>query len=107
MDFSVSKYTTAENLQSAINNQLAMWEEIYGASSTEDTFSLRLEGVIRRAHEQTSKQVVLLVDEYDPLMLDSNEDAALQKELRNMMRDFFTKRPVIPSLCFFKAVISP
>lgn len=90
MDFSVSKYTTAKNLHSAINNQLAAWEEIYGASSTEDTFSLRLEGVIRRAYEQTGKQVVFLVDEYDSPMLDSNEDEALQKELRNMMRDFFS-----------------
>lgn len=90
MDFSVSKYATAKNLQSAINNQLAIWEEIYGTSPTEDTFSLRLEGVIRRAHEQTGKQVVFLVDEYDSPMLDTNEDADLQKELRNIMRDFFS-----------------
>ncbi len=90
MDFSVSKYATAKNLQSAINNQLAIWEEIYGTSPTEDTFSLRLEGVIRRAHEQSGKQVVFLVDEYDSPMLDTNEDTDLQKELRNIMRDFFS-----------------
>lgn len=90
MDFSVSKYAMAKNLQSAINNQLAIWEEIYGTSPTEDTFSLRLESVIRRAHEQTGKQVVFLVDEYDSPMLDTNEDADLQKELRNIMRDFFS-----------------
>lgn len=88
MDFSVSKYTTVRDLQSVINNQLSIWEGIYGTSLTEDTFSLRLEGIIRRAYEKTGKQVVVLVDEYDSPLLDSNENMDLQTDLRNMMQNF-------------------
>ena len=90
IDFSVSKYLKADFLRSAINKQLAVWESIYGASPLEDTFSLRLEGVIQRAYQQTGKGVVLLVDEYDSPMLDSNNSVALQNELRGIMRDFFS-----------------
>ena len=89
IDFSVSKYVEANFLRSAINNQLSLWEAIYGKSSTENTFSLRLEGVIQRAYEQTGKQVVMLVDEYDSPMLDSNNET-LQIEIRDIMRDFFS-----------------
>ncbi len=90
IDFSVSKYIESRALKSAINKQLREWEELYGRDEDADTFSLRLEGVIRRAYKQTGKQVVILVDEYDSPMLDSMEDKQLQKELRNIMRDFFS-----------------
>ena len=40
-------------------------EEIYGKNEKEDTFSSRFEGIIQRAYQQTGKQVVVLIDEYD------------------------------------------
>ena len=70
IDFSGSKYMEAESLRASINVQLLLWENIYGRQEGEDTFSLRLEGIIRRAYEQTGQQVVVLVDEYDAPMLD-------------------------------------
>ena len=90
IDFSVSKYVEANFLRSVINNQLLIWENLYGHGDGEDTFSLRLGGVIQRAYEQTGKQVVLLVDEYDSPMLDSNSNKELQIEIRGIMRDFFS-----------------
>lgn len=90
MDFSVSKYQEANALRSAINKQLSQGEEIYGCKDNEDTFSLRLEGIIQRANEQAGKSVVILIDEYDAPMLDSNTNDALQTELRNIMLDFFS-----------------
>lgn len=90
IDFSVSKYVTANSLRSVINYQLIRWEKIYGSASEEDTFSLRFSGIIRRAYEQTGKQVVILIDEYDSPMLDSNNNGEVQSEIRNMMRDLFS-----------------
>ena len=90
IDFSGSKYLNAEALCSAINWQLAQWEEIYGHEEDEATFSLRFEGIIRRAYEQTGQQVVVLVDEYDSPMLDTNSSPELQKEIHGIMRDFFS-----------------
>ena len=35
-------------------------------------------------------QVVILIDEYDSPMLDSNNDMELQSKIRGIMRDFFS-----------------
>lgn len=90
LDFSVSKYLDSFSLKAAINRQLLIWEELYGRLEGEDTFSLRFEGVIQRAYKQAGKQVVILVDEYDSPMLDSNNNEQLQVELRGIMRDLFS-----------------
>ena len=89
-DFSGSKYLNADALCSAINRQLPLWEEIYGHKENEDTFSLRFEGVIHRAYEQAGHQVIVLIDEYDPPMLDCTGSPELQKEIRGIMREFFS-----------------
>lgn len=90
MDFSISKYMNADMLRSVINNRLVEWEKVYGREESENTFSLRLKGIIQRAYEQTGMQVVILIDEYDSPMLDSNNDMELQSEIRGIMRDFFS-----------------
>lgn len=88
LDFSVSKYMTADMLSAAINRQLLQWEKLYGREEGETTFSLRFEGIIHRAYQQTGKQAVVLIDEYDSPMLDSNNDDEIQKEIRGILRDF-------------------
>ena len=90
MDFSVSKYTDADKLREVLNIQISRWEKIYGKEADELTFSNRFEGVIQRAYQKTGKQVVVLVDEYDSPLLDTNNEPSLQKELRNIVRDFFS-----------------
>ena len=90
VDFSGSKYNSVDNLKAAVNKQLLLWERVYGREEGDTTFSLRFESVIRRAYEQTGQQVVVLIDEYDSPMLDSNNDYETQKEIRNIMRDFFS-----------------
>lgn len=90
IDFSGSKYLNADMLKAAINVQIRHWEEVYGKDEAETSFSLRFEGVIRRAYKQTGKQVVVLVDEYDSPLLDTNNKPELQKELRDIVRDFFS-----------------
>ena len=46
--------------------------------------------MIRRAYEQTGLPVVVLIDEYDAPLLDSNSNIPLQQELRNELRKFFS-----------------
>ena len=45
--------------------------------------------MITRAHEQTGKEVVVLVDEYDAPMLAVMDDEATLKEVREIMRGFY------------------
>ena len=90
MDFSGSKYTDADRLREVLNIEISKWEKIYGKGEDEYSPSSRFQGVIQRAYEKTGKQVVVLVDEYDSPLLDSNHNAELQKELRDICRDFFS-----------------
>ena len=90
MDFSGSKYTDADKLREVLNIEISKWEKLYGKEEDECSFSNRFQGVIQRAYQKTGKQVVVLVDEYDSPLLDTNGEPALQKELRNIVRDFFS-----------------
>lgn len=93
VDFSISKYLSAHYLCSAINWFLERWEKEYDCCVEDNKntpFSVRLSNVIESAYKKTGKSVVVLVDEYDSPMLDTNSDVALQNELRGIMRDFFS-----------------
>ena len=90
IDFSLTKYTELSDLTGQLNLFLYRWENIYGSNEAETTTAERLQGIILRANEQTGKQVVVLVDEYDAPLLDSNSDTRLQQQLRNEMRKFFS-----------------
>lgn len=52
--------------------------------------SPRLANIIRKARATTGQNVVVLIDEYDAPMLDSNNKPELQGKIRDIMRDFFS-----------------
>lgn len=89
LDLSRTKYSCIEELSSLLLNHLRRWEEIYGAPQPEETFSTRFYNLIIRAYEQTGKEVVVLIDEYDSALHDSTNEPELQKQLRNMIRAFY------------------
>ena len=90
VDFSLTKYTELFDLQEQLNLFLSRWEEIYGKMEGEESPAARLQGIILRAYAKTGKPVVVLIDEYDAPLLDSNSDTLLQQQLRNEMRKFFS-----------------
>ena len=90
IDFSLTKYTELSDLMGQLNLFLFRWEKIFGKNEMEKTSAERLQGIILRAYEQTGKRIVVLIDEYDAPLLDSNSNTALQQQLRNEMRKFFS-----------------
>lgn len=91
LDLSSGKYYSLDALRSTINNILSDYEKKYDLhSSLDDTFGVRMTRIIKAAYEKSHQQVVVLVDEYDAPMLDSNTDETLQEQIRNRMRDFFS-----------------
>ena len=89
MDLNAEKYDRPEGLSLILNRYLSIYESIYGADSREISPSDRFYGIIRRAYEQTGKQVVVLVDEYDKPMLQAIGNDALGDEYRNMLKAFY------------------
>lgn len=90
IDFSKTKYTSLEDLNEQLNIFLAQWEERYGSNPNENSYVARFSGIIQRAYEQTGQGAVVLIDEYDAPLLDSNHRTELQKELRDTLRKFFS-----------------
>lgn len=90
IDFSLTKYLSARDLTGQLNLLLCRWEDIYGKDERELSAAERFQGIILRAYQQAGKQVVILIDEYDAPLLDSNSDQYLQQQLRNELRQFFS-----------------
>lgn len=90
IDFSLTKYLNLSDLTGQLNILLHRWEELYGKDEREQSAAERFQGIILRAYKQTGKLVVILIDEYDAPLLDSNSDPDLQQQLRNELRRFFS-----------------
>ncbi|MBO4801467.1 MAG: ATP-binding protein [Bacteroidaceae bacterium] len=69
-DFSGDLKSIGE-LDKLINDILSDFEQKYGLSSKEPEPVLRFPKIVKAAHEQTGQRVVVIVDEYDKLMLHS------------------------------------
>ncbi len=90
LDMSRGKYYSIENLHGVLNMILGICEEQYKLVPKDlRDYSARLNAIIRTAVQQTGKQAVVLIDEYDAPMLDSIADEARQSQIRDIMRDFF------------------
>lgn len=91
LDLSRNKYYDLISLISTLNLILEEYEELYGISKEQnDKPGNRLDRIIKAAYTQTGRHVVVLVDEYDAPMLDSNNKPELQHEIRDVMRGFFS-----------------
>lgn len=90
LDFNAAKYETREDLEGLLHNQLCSWESLYDKRESEHTLSERFKGLIRRACEQTGKQAVVLVDEYDkPLLETMYDNPELNETYRKILKGFY------------------
>jgi hypothetical protein len=89
IDLNIGMYDTLEGLYSALDANLRDAEEVWGNDPQATTPELRLRGLIRRASAQTSKQVVVLIDEYDKPLTDSLTNPDLNQRFRTVLRAFY------------------
>ena len=90
-DMSSAKNMNKEELESELSGKLTDLEAVWGKSAPDQQKpNQRLEGLIKRAHEQTGKQVVVLIDEYDAPLLDVLHEDRDLPVLRNVMRNFYS-----------------
>ena len=91
LDFNTGQYNTERSLMSQLNLLLSRFEEVYGTNKNEEEIFQRFAGVIQRAYQQTGKQVVILVDEYDkPLLQTMGVNEALNEQYRNELKAFYS-----------------
>lgn len=89
LDFSGADYTNPSMLMERLNVYLTQWEDLYGRKEEEVSLGDRLYGVISRAKEQTGKQAVLLIDEYDKPLTDTIGLQEIQDANRNLLQGVY------------------
>ena len=90
-DMSTAKHLNREDLELELSQKLSIYEEIYGVGKADEIKpNQRLFGLIQRAFEQTGRQVVVLIDEYDAPLLDVVHEEGNLSILRNVMRNFYS-----------------
>jgi len=90
IDMIGENYSKENAIELHLDNTLAAWESIYGTRPTEKTPSARFQGIIERAHEQTGKQVVILIDEYDKPLTETLNNENLNEKFRRELKSFYS-----------------
>ena len=70
VDFNGSDFTSGDALEGILDGMVKGWEREYGGTEDFTDVGRRFAAVLRRAHEQTGRRCVVLVDEYDKPQLD-------------------------------------
>lgn len=87
-DFNGMDYSKENSLFEKLDKTLSFYEEIYGKNAVDGfNVSLRFSSLIKNAHDKTGLGVVVLVDEYDKSLLES--DDKIQESNRNLFKGFF------------------
>ena len=89
-DLSVAKGQTEANaLANKLLLQMAEYADLYGRRPDEVTPGGLLQGILTRARQETGKQVVVLIDEYDAPLLDVLREEEPLKQMRRVMQEFY------------------
>lgn len=90
IDLSIAKgQTTAQELQARLMLLLADFADIYGKREGEVTPGGLLQGLLKRAYEQTGEQVVVVIDEYDSPLLEVLHEEENLSAFRKVMQEFY------------------
>ena len=84
------KHLEKEQLERYLLYILEINEDKFGVKSDSVDPNVRLLNLITTAYEQTGRQVVVLIDEYDAPLLDVMHEEEMLPVLRNVMRNFYS-----------------
>jgi hypothetical protein len=89
LDLNAERYHQPESLHAILNAHLERWELLYGSVGVERSLPERFFGVIEKAHLQTGKRAVVLVDEYDKPLLTTLDNPELLAEMKAILKPFY------------------
>ena len=90
LDLSIAKgMDSVEDLRRRLSSLLQPYAEHYGAEADNQHPGGTFTALIRRAYEQTGRQVVVLIDEYDAPLLEVLHEEAMLPQFRKVMQEFY------------------
>ena len=91
LDFNTGQYELSGALDETLSYFLDTEEPKYNLQKNSFSHAKRFTSLIQAAYQQTGKQVVILVDEYDkPLLQTMGVNEALNEHYRNMLKAFYS-----------------
>ncbi|MDR0988647.1 MAG: ATP-binding protein [Prevotellaceae bacterium] len=78
-----------DTFRNVLETNLQKLEQQWGKNTFESTPASRLVGLIERAHQQTGRKVVVLIDEYDKPLLDSLDNPLLHDSIHKDLGGFY------------------
>ena len=108
IDVSMAKgQENLEELRGALMILLEPYTALYGRLPSETTPGKVFSGLIRRAYEQTGRQVVVVIDEYDAPLLDVLHEEEQLPGYRRVMQEFYQclkAREAMIRFCFITGI---
>ena len=89
-DMSGAKHMGVEQLERYLADMLEEQEKLYGKGEGEKYPNERLDGIVKRAYEQTGEKAVVIIDEYDAPLLDVVHEKENLQPLRRIMQNFYS-----------------
>ena len=89
IDLNVKKYEAEDDLHKILNRHLEQWEKLYDSPYGDRDLEERFLQVVELAFEETGRQVVILVDEYDKPLLQAIGNDKLQSSFRSTLKAFY------------------
>jgi hypothetical protein len=89
IDFNVGLLTNAANVAERLSVKIKEFEQLWGKKTDTKDVASRFEAVIKSAYEQTGKQVVILIDEYDKPLINTMNDPTANEEIRSLLKSFY------------------
>lgn len=89
-DLSGAKHMDKDGLEDYLDFMLSGVEDSFGITNPPKSANNRLSNLIKTAQQQTGKQVVVLIDEYDAPLLDVVHEEQNLTVLRQIMRNFYS-----------------
>ena len=108
IDVSMAKgRDNTQELRKALLMEMEPLTAIYGANEKENTPGEVFSGLIRRAYEQTGRQVVVVIDEYDAPLLEVLHEEEQLPGFRRVMQEFYQclkAREAMIRFCFITGI---
>ncbi len=98
---------TADDLRQSLKFILRDYLKLYGSNEQEETPGQCLTGILQRANEQTGRQVVVIIDEYDAPLLEVLHEAETLNAKREAMQEFYQPlkaNEAIIKFCFITGI---
>ncbi len=90
LNFVDADASSADSVSKLIQSQLSDWEELFKVTNITEPLGRRFHNVIKHIATNTGQKVVVLIDEYDKVLVNTMHDSELHEEMKAILKPVFS-----------------